>query len=253
MTGRLKINNNEQFNLSGILPVLAFFSIIFISCLSSAVKAEEFFALGTAFFELKKYSDAEIWFLKAKNHPSTKVASEYNLGRIAYETGRYRDAENYFERVLHIDKENIIALKAAAYTCIRLEELDRAEKYYKRILDLVPESYDEGYNYALVLSALGKAKEAENVLVKYNNTENPKALLIIARAQKQQGKPEAADAYNASLLKDDDPAVRVEYAAYLAETGLSTKALEEYKKALESSKLSEEKKSEINKAIEELK
>jgi hypothetical protein len=100
--------------------------------------------------------------------------------------------------------------------------------------------------------ALGKAEEAEQILVKFNNTESPEALLVLARSRKQQGKVEAADSYAASLLKDDNPVVRAEYAAYLAESGLTAKALEEYRKALESDTLTEEKKEEIREAIENL-
>ena len=234
--------------LAFLFPVLFLFPLF--SCVSSAAKAEEYYALGTAYFELQKYAEAESWFNRAKFHRSTKTASEYNLGRIAYETGRYKEAYSYFEQILGKDEENITALKAAAYTCIKLEELEKAEKHYRKILDLVPESYDDGYNYALVLLALGKTEASEKVLIKYNNTENPQALLILARSQKLQGKPEAADAYSASLLKEDDPLVRIEYAAYLAGTGLKAKALEEYGKALENSGLSEEKKEEVRKAVE---
>ena len=240
--------------LSGILPALVFlFTMFFLaSCVSSVARAEEYYALGMAYFELKKYAEAETWFQKAQFHRATKTASEYYLGRIAYETGRYERAAACFERIISRDEENITALKAAAYTCIKLEELGKAEAYYARILKLVPESYDDGYNYALVLLALGKAEDAEGVLAKYNNTENPKALLVLARAQKQQGKPEAADAYSASLLKEDDPEVRAEFAAYLAEMGLTARALGEYRRALESDKLTNEKKEEINEALTQL-
>ncbi|GHV86475.1 hypothetical protein AGMMS50230_20830 [Spirochaetia bacterium] len=236
---------------TAFIALLAVFLVVpFFSCVSSAAKAEEYYTLGTAYFELKKYAEAEAWFNKSKFHRTTKTASEYNLGRIAYETGRYDDALLYFKRVLETDGENITALKAAAYTCIKTEELEQAEDYYRQVLALVPESYDDGYNYALVLLALGRAAEAEEILVKYNNTETPQALLLLARAQKNQGKPEAADAYQTSLLKENNVLVRQEYAAYLNEAGLPARALEEYKKALEAA--SDEQKESITSLIEAL-
>jgi tetratricopeptide (TPR) repeat protein len=228
--------------------LLMFAIAFFVSCASQAAKAEEYFSLGTAYFELQKYAEAESWFNRAKFHRTTKTASEYNLGRIAFETGRYREAKTYFERIIRADGENVTALRAAAYACIKLEELEQAGEYYRRILELVPESYDSGFNYALILLALGKAEEAESVLLKYN-TEDPKALVVLARAQKQQGKPEALDAYSASLVQDDDPAVRAEFAAYLEESGLRDKALAEYRRALEHSKLTETQKKEIQAAM----
>jgi tetratricopeptide (TPR) repeat protein len=117
---------------------------------------------------------------------------------------------------------------------------------------MVPESYDEGYNYALVLMSLGRSEEAEQLLIKYNNTENPEALLLLARAQREQGKPEAADSYSASLLKKADVRVRVEYAQFLAEQGLPERALEEYRLALESEGFGAAEKEEIQGYINEL-
>ncbi|MCL1928437.1 MAG: hypothetical protein FWG07_06575 [Treponema sp.] len=242
----------KLYTLPAFFLVLFLFVFSLFSCLTSASKAEEYYAIGTAYLEVRKYAEAEYWLNKAKFNKSTKLASEYNLGRIAYETGRYKTAAEYFEHIIQADEENITALKAVAYTYIKLEKLEKAAYYYRKVLDLVPESYDEGYNYALVLMALGEAEEAEMVLVKFNNTESPEALFVLARSRKQQGKVEAADAYSASLQKLDDPLVRAEYAAYLAELGLTAKALEEYRKALENGKLSEEKKEEIEKAIEQL-
>lgn len=232
--------------------VILLVAVSLLSCITSASVAEEYYALGSAYLELKKYPEAESWFNKSKFHKSTKTASIYNLGRIAYETGRYKEAASCFEQIIKSDNENISALKAAAYTHIKLEDLEKASLYYGIILRLVPESHDDGYNYALVLMAMGKAEEAEAILVKYNNTENPDALLVLARSLRQQGRAEAADAYSASLLKREDAAIRAEYASYLAENGMAEKALEEYRNALETGKFSAEKKEEIEKAMEVL-
>jgi len=251
---KMILQNKTALLLYFLLVALG--SLFLASCVSSASKAEEYYALGIAYFDLQKYEQAETWFNKSQNHKTTKTASEYNLGRVAYETGRYDDALHYFERIIGRDKENMTALKAAAYTCIKLKRLEKAEEYYGRILELVPESYDEGYNYALVLMALKKPEEAEQALIAFtdvsvanNNTERTEAILLLARAQKEQGKPEAADTYTACLEKDDNPVVRAEYAAYLAKAGHKEKAIEEYNKALENEKTTETKKEEIRRAI----
>ncbi|MDR0600721.1 MAG: tetratricopeptide repeat protein [Treponema sp.] len=205
-----------------------------VSCLTSA-RAEEFYALGTAYFDLKKYDEAEKWFGKAKFHRRTRNASEYNLGRIAYEKNRYGDALRHFEWILGKDPKNVMALRAAAYAAIKNGDLEKAETYYDQVLTLVPESYDEGYNYALVLMALDKAPEAEAVLVKYKNAENADALYLLARAQKKQGKPEAADTFRACLLKSSSPRIRFDYGEFLEEQGFYAKALNEYKRVLDDS------------------
>ncbi|MDR2211707.1 MAG: hypothetical protein LBO65_09640 [Spirochaetaceae bacterium] len=218
---------------AGFLLLILCISFGLGSCISAALKAEEYYAIGAAYFDLKKYDEAAMWFNRSKFHRVTKTASEYYLGRIAYAQARYKEAILFFERILEKDQENITALKAAAYTCIKTEELEKAGDYYRRVLTLVPESSDEGFNYAMVLLAMDKNEEAEQALIKYNNTENPQALLLLARAQRRLGKPEAADAYSASLLKGGNDNVRLEYAEYLESQELHEQALAEYRLILE--------------------
>ncbi|MDR2181126.1 MAG: tetratricopeptide repeat protein [Treponema sp.] len=210
------------------LPAAAFCLLCVFSCVTKTAEAEEYYALGMAYFDLGKYAEAEKWFVRARNANRTQTASEYNLGRIAFETGRYKEAASYFEKVLKKDPDNVTALKAAAYTCIKLDKKEQAKEYYEKLLRLVPESADDGYNYALVLLALEQAEEAEAVLLVYGS-ESAGALLLLARARKAQGKVEALDDYRASLEKADDPAVRFEYAEMLEQRELFARALEEYR------------------------
>ncbi|MDR2794131.1 MAG: tetratricopeptide repeat protein [Treponema sp.] len=186
-----------------------------------------------AYFDMGKYAEAEPWLMKARSAKKTVTASDYNLGRIAFETKRYEDAVQYFERILAKDSYNVQALKAAAYTYIRTGDLDKAEAYYNRTLALVPESADDGYNYALVLYAVKKYGDAEEILAKYTAAlqENKDIQLLYARAQKMQRKPEAVDSYALWLAVNDDPLVRYEYGACLEYTRVYALALEEYRAA----------------------
>jgi tetratricopeptide (TPR) repeat protein len=199
-----------------------------------ATSAEEYYSIGMAYFEIGKYEEAEKWLNRARSVNKTQVASEYNLGRIAFETKRYGDAARHFEAVLRRDPENVLALKAAAYTRIKTGELDKAEEFYRRVLALSPESADDGYNYALVLYAMEKYPEAEKVLAGYQFAllDNSDTMLLYARCQKAQGKVEAADSYAKWLVNNSDSAVRYEYAQLLETQELYARALEEYRKAL---------------------
>jgi tetratricopeptide (TPR) repeat protein len=187
-----------------------------------------------AYFDLGRYEDAEKWLNRARAMDKTKTASEYNLGRIAFEMGRYEDAAEIFDRILQKDPENVLALKAAAYTRIKTRELSRAESLYEQVLTLVPESADDGYNYALVLYALEKPEKAEEVILKYEFRldENNDVLLLLARIQKAQNKVEAADNYAKWLQNNQDPQVRYEYAQVLEEGEFYARALEEYRTVL---------------------
>ncbi|MDR0785873.1 MAG: tetratricopeptide repeat protein [Treponema sp.] len=226
-------NTSPNFHTINLHHLFVFFvSFSILSCVINAVSAEEYYNIGMAYFDMGKYAEAETWFNKARSADKTMTASDYNLGRIAFETKRYEDAERYFERVLKKDSKNIQALKAVAYTCIKLGEFDKAESLYSRVLALVPESVDDGYNYALVLYAVEKYLQAEEVLVKYPTLlENGDTLLLYARCQKAQDKPEAVDNFAKYLEIKDNANVRYEYAESLEQASLYVRALEEYRKA----------------------
>ncbi|MDR1099004.1 MAG: tetratricopeptide repeat protein [Treponema sp.] len=199
-----------------------------------AVTAEEYFSLGMAYFELGKFEEAEKWLSRARVADKTQTASDYNLGRIAFDAGRYEDAAKHFEAVLKKDPQNVMALKAAAYTRIKTEDFDAAEGYYQRVLVLVPESADDGYNYALVLFATKKYAAAEEVLAAHEFAlmDNNEVLLLYARIQAAQDKVEALDSYAKWLVNNSDPKIRYEYAQLLEKEELYARALEEYRTAL---------------------
>jgi tetratricopeptide (TPR) repeat protein len=216
------------------------FSVLFFvlcGCAGMATSAQEYYAIGMAYYELGKFSEAEKWFIRARSADKTMAASEYNLGRIAFETQRYDDAAKYFENILKKDPDNVLALKAAAYTRIKTGELAIAEKHYAKLLQLVPESADDGYNHALVLYAMEHYSQAEEVLEKYPYSlqDNNEVLLLYARSQKAQDKVEAIDNYAKWLEVNTDIKVRYEYAQILEQNELYARALEEYRKTLSES------------------
>ncbi|MDR2478478.1 MAG: tetratricopeptide repeat protein [Treponema sp.] len=199
-----------------------------------AASAEEYFSIGMAYFDMGKFAEAEKWLNRARTKDKTQTASEYNLGRIAFETKRYEEAAKHFEAILKRDPENIMALKAAAYTRIKTGEITKAEAHYRKLLELVPESADDGYNYALVLYAMEKYAEAESVLNRHEFAllDNNDVLLLYARTQKAQNKVEAIDNYAKWLSNNTDPKVRYEYAQLLEGQELYARALEECRAAM---------------------
>jgi tetratricopeptide (TPR) repeat protein len=218
------------------IPAVVFtaMAVMLFSCRSFGTSAEEYYAIGMAYFELGKYEEAERWLSRANSAGRTRTASEYNLGRIAFETGRYEDAAEHFERILGQDQNNVMALRALAYTRIRTGEKEEAAALYRRILALVPDSVDDGYNHALVLYALENYTEAEELLRsrQYVLGQNKDMLLLLARTQRALGKVEAADSYAQWLTGSTDSRVRYEYAQTLEEAELYARALDEYQAAL---------------------
>jgi len=228
------------------LFLITLIAFSFLSCASGGViKAEELFSIGMAYYELgqnieknrdKYFGEAEKWLNRARAMDKTMTASDYNLGRIAFETGRYEEAAINFERIMIKDPDNVMALKAAAYSRIKNGNLDKAEAHYTRVLELVPESADDGYNYALVLYGLEKFDRSEEVLNKYPYAleGNAASMLLLARAQKEQRKVEAIDSYAkwTASASPANPQGLYEYAMVLEDAGLYAKALEQYRTAI---------------------
>jgi len=203
-------------------------------CKSAATSAEEYFSIGMAYFELGKYEDAEKWLNRARSTDKTMTASQYNLGRLAFERQRFNEAAVYFEDILKKDQNNVLALKAAAYTRIKTGDFDIAEKHYSRLMEIIPESADDGYNRALVLYAMGRYAEAEKTLEKYMLPllEKSEIQLLYARSQSAQNKVEAIESYSGWLNNNKDAKVRYEYANVLERNEFYARAIEEYRKAL---------------------
>jgi len=223
-------------HFSFLLPAVFYPLVVIVAlcgCVSSGAAAEEYFSIGMAYYDMGKYAEAEKWLNRAKARDRTMTASEYNLGRIAFETGRFEDAARHFESVLKRDPNNVLAIRAAAYTRIRNGDIEKAEELYGRLLALVPESADDGYNHALVLFAMKKFPEAEEVLKnnEFALLENNDVLLLYARSRKEQGKVEAIDDYASWLSNNNDAKVRYEYAQLLEMHEQYARALEEYRTA----------------------
>ncbi|MDR2518669.1 MAG: tetratricopeptide repeat protein [Spirochaetaceae bacterium] len=209
---------------------------LLLSCAGqrAVTSAEEYYAIGMAYFDMGKYADAEKWLKRAREADKTRTASDYNLGRIAFEAGRYDDALKRFQEVLAKDPDNVMALKAAAYTQVKRKDLGAAQSLYGRVLELTPESADDGYNYALLLYIMEQYERSEEVLSRYRFAllENSDLILLMARNQRARRKPEAADRYAQWLEMKSDPLVRYEYALTLEEHGFFARALEEYRSSL---------------------
>jgi tetratricopeptide (TPR) repeat protein len=219
----------------GVFAVMLVAAQILVSCASQNASAEEYYSIGMAYYEIGKFDEAERWLMRAQSADRTMTASEYQLGRIAFENKRYSEAAGYFERIIKKDRQNVLALQAAAYAHVKMGDNERAREYYREVLALVPESADDGYNYALLLYAAGEYAESEKVLVKYdyNLPGNGDAQLLLARIQTAADKPEAIDSYALYLANATDAVARCEFAVVLEKSEFYARGIEEYKKALE--------------------
>ena len=220
-----------------LFSILCFLLLFICNCAGMAASAEEYFSIGMAYFDLGRFEEAERWLNRARQADRTMVASTYNLGRLAFERRRYNEAARHFESILKQDPDNVLALRAAAYTRIASGEIDIADIHYSRLLALVPESSDDGYNHALVLFAMERYSLAQEVLEKYPfallDSKDPK--LLYARILAAQDKIEAINAFSEWLSLYSDPKARYEYAQVLERHEFYARALEEYRLSLSQS------------------
>ena len=218
-----------------VLAVLVLADPLLAGCASWQDRyAEEYYSIGMAYFDMGKFGEAEKWLNRARLADRTRTASEYNLGRIAFETGRYEDAARIYDRILSKDPRNVMALKAAAYTRIKMGDFKAADSYYRRVLALVPESADDGYNHALVLYVMGRYDEAEQVLRghQFSLLNNADSQLLMARILRAMNRVEAVDSYAQWLAGNKDPQVKYEYAEELEKAELYARALEQYRELI---------------------
>ena len=228
----------KLFKETLFLLLALFILSVFMSCATrGAAQAEEYFSIGMAYFEMGKFAEAETWLNRARTADKTMLASEYNLGRIAFETGHYKEAAVFFENILKKDPNNTMALKAAAYSRIKNGDFEKAEAHYAKVLGLVPESADDGFNYALVLYGLQKYEDCERVLNKYPFALEEKApsVLLLARAQREMGRVEAVDTFAKWIIVNagtPNPQGFLEYARVLEKAEFYARALEQYNDAI---------------------
>ncbi|HPC70286.1 MAG TPA: CDC27 family protein [Treponema sp.] len=219
------------------------FSLFMIGCASgpASVSEDELYSLGKAYYDLGKYSEAEVWFQRSSVYKKTRNASLYYLGRIAFQQQKYEDAANIFESLLQNDKDNIILLKAAAFSNLKAQKLEKAEGFYSKIIALVPDSKDSIYGYALVLYGIQKYQDSYQILknAKADSGDDRDALLLLARIEFKLGYPEALDHFSKWLEKGDDPLVLKEFAETAEQQSLYSRAIESYKKIKQSNRSEE--------------
>lgn len=198
------------------------------------VEPEEYYSIAAAYFDLGKYSEAERWFKLARRSEKTRFAAEYNLGRIAFESGNGEEAARRFEALLAYDPANATVLRAAAYSWMKAENWDRALALYDRIADLLPETEDARYNYALALLRAERYEDASARLKPYveRRSDDRGAILLLASAERKLGRPEAVDRYAAALALKEEASVRIDMAEALEDLELYARALESYRAVL---------------------
>jgi len=98
------------------------------------------------------------------------------------------EAEAIMHRSMGGDMEDIALLNQMGIVCRHRREYERAQKYYKRALQIAPDDESLNYNYAVLLVDLKDYKGARSYLyhVLRQNPESENALALIITLDKRE-------------------------------------------------------------------
>ena len=168
----------------------------------------EYYLIGEAYLENKKYQKAIEYYTKALEHPDLTGSARY---KIAY---AYALAENWeksragFEELLEKDPDNSELTKSLAYIYARQGDLAHASALYRKLVEKNPYDQSIQENFITVLIAGNYLEEAEIVLQQLK-TDFPDNTTIQGFEEKltkawetQEGKPSVPEAEAQDEMQD---------------------------------------------------
>ena len=109
--------------------------------------AENRFALGQAYMNMGRYSDAESQFNKVLRMEPRKPDGHYGLGLNAGRQGRYEEAIGHFESAIRLDKDFYAAYAERGYAYADLGQIDMATEIVRDLKENVPDLANTLSNY----------------------------------------------------------------------------------------------------------
>lgn len=169
----------------------------------------EYYLIGEAYLENKKYQKAIEYYTKALEHPDLTDSARY---KIAYAYGL---AENWeksragYEELLEKDPDNSDLTKSLAYIYARQGDLAHASALYRTLVEKNPYDQSIQENFITVLIAGNYLEEAEIVLQKFK-TDFPDNTAVQGFEEKltnawegQEGKPSVSEAEAQDETQDE--------------------------------------------------
>jgi tetratricopeptide (TPR) repeat protein len=143
--------------------------LVFCSCATSVAPRDlalEYYNIGNAYYDLKKYDKAADYYNRALSFDRTLAASKYNLAVTWVESGQAEKALPLFMALLDADPKNVKLISALAYALSRTGESEQALRLYESVLDLAPYDTTVLYNYAILLRDSGDLEKARELFAK---------------------------------------------------------------------------------------
>ena len=151
------------------IALLVFALLGFTGCLTPRLRRElaaEYYNLGNAFFELKKYDRALTMYEKSLRYHGAFPESSYNLARVHIFQERYREATAVLRELLAREPDNLILLQTLAYARAKSGDVEEAILHYNRVLGLSEGNIITLYNLSLLYDSRGEHRTAYDLLKK---------------------------------------------------------------------------------------
>ncbi len=159
-------------------------------------KAELYFKLGNAYFDLGKFPDAVNAYLRALDYDESLKPARYNLARVYVETGRIEEAEEIVLELLEEEPENTLLMSTLAWVRYIDGDVEGALEQYQNVLDRLPGDTDTLFNISRIYEELEREEDALSTLLElYDREPDPQYLSRIARLYETTGNPESAAQY----------------------------------------------------------
>lgn len=145
--------------LSYLLPLY----LLVVTLHSNAQSSGKLIHEGNKQYKDKKYSDAEINYLKSLEKKENPFVGNYNLGNTYYQQGKFEEAKKQYEIAAgmnEVSKEN----RAKTYhnlgnAFLKDKKYEESIHAYKEALKIKPEDNDTRYNLAYAKAMLQKQEQ----------------------------------------------------------------------------------------------
>jgi len=184
-----------------LFPLLALLCAV-SSCVSAPSKAlaDEYYDLGNAWFDLKKYDLAAKAYQKAVNwNPDLKVAT-LNWARAKAESGDAAGALDLLGPLAHSDPDNLVVAQYRAWLTAKNSGAAAAADQYAALAAKLPGDASTLFNAGVCLNAAGRRDEALKVMTAWQSVDGKTAagMTLLAQLTAQADPAKAADVWLAA-------------------------------------------------------
>jgi tetratricopeptide (TPR) repeat protein len=159
--------------------------------------AAEYFNLGNAYFELKKYDRAITLYEKSLRYDPSFSEGSYNLARVYMSQEKYEDGLGILENLISREGENLLLLQTYAYALGKAGRSSEAIAFYREILSKSEGNLAALFNLSVLLENDESTGESYELLKKANTLfpEDPDVLKRLGKLEAELGSLSAAINY----------------------------------------------------------